>query len=184
MSRMLDSITSRLKKKHPPVSPAAGSTPVSQTPSPPTIKRNYDDRERTRERYEAAATLLEESLKHRQGHWGSFEFPELSGEPEKINDSQFRRKIELALESRRNSVKDRTGWSKGKDIVECIFTALSPLSKNFLTIAKEGQAVPPSLCLRLTSQIPVLNPYGLICGGLLLLITVCLLQLLLNADCG
>jgi hypothetical protein len=144
MSRMLDSITSRLKKKHPPVSPATGSTPVSQTPSPPTIKRNYDDRERTKERYEAAATLLEESLKHRQGHWGSFEFPELSGEPEKINDSQFRRKIELALESRRNSVKDKTGWSKGKDIVECIFTALSPLSKNFLTIAKEGQAVPSS----------------------------------------
>jgi hypothetical protein len=141
MSGMISSVASRLKKKKsPPVSPATRST---QTPSVQTVERNYDDRERTKERYAEAATLLEASLKGRQGNWGSFEFPELSGEPEGFNDLQFRHKIELALESRRNSVKDKTGWSRGRDIIECIFTALSPLAKNFLTIAKEGQAVPP-----------------------------------------
>jgi len=137
---MTSSFTSRLKKKNqPPVSPATRSI---QTPSTQTVERNYNDRERTKERYAEAATLLEASLKGRQRNWGSFEFPELSGEPEGFNDLKFRHKIEFALESRRNSVKDKTGWSRGRDIIECIFTALSPLAKNFLAIAKDGQAVP------------------------------------------
>ena len=99
------------------------------------------DRRRAKERYKQAATLLEQSIQNRQGHWESFDFQDLSGEPENLDDSQFRNKINMALAAQETSIKDRTTWSKCKYTVECIFTALSPFAKNFLIIAKEVQSV-------------------------------------------
>ena len=105
------------------------------------IEKDSGDRRRAKARYKEAAALLEQSIKLRQGHWGSFDLQDLSGEPENLDDSQFRNKINLALMSRENSIKDRTTWSKYRYTVECIFTALSPFAKNFLIIAKDGQSV-------------------------------------------
>ena len=104
---------------------------------------DYGDRQRTEERYIEAASLLEDALKTRRERGDSelFDFPELIGEPGGFNDAKFRDKINLALESRKDTVKDQTNWSKCKNTVQCIFQALSPFAKNFLIIAKDGQSV-------------------------------------------
>lgn len=115
--------------------------------------------------------MLEETVKAYEGRWGSFEFAELKGEPEDFNDSLFRDQINTLMDARRNDVSDQTTWEKCRHAVQCAFTAFSPFAKNFLTIMKEGQAV--RVIPRLSHlQIPALNPYGLLCGGLLLLIVV------------
>jgi len=111
--------------------------------SPHHIKSDYGDRQRTNERYLEAVALLQYEVKARQEHgdFQSFDFLELIGEPEQFNDSQFREKINLAMEARRGAIKDQGAWSKCKNAVECIFVALSPFAKNFLSIAQNAQSV-------------------------------------------
>jgi hypothetical protein len=99
------------------------------------------DRQRTKTRYLEAAKLLERVVKGPGGPWGSFDFPELKGEPGDLNDRRFREKLNTRLEARKREVKDQTMWAKCGHVVQCAFTAFSPFAKNFLTIAKEGQAV-------------------------------------------
>jgi hypothetical protein len=43
---------------------------------------------------------MEEAVKAGRPEWGSFDFPELKGEFENFNDSQFREKIASAMEAR------------------------------------------------------------------------------------
>src|SRR5271154_117386 len=91
----------RGKKPPPNTSPAnPTSTPTTQG-SPPRIEGDYGDRQRTNERYLEAAALLERTVKGRRerGDSDSFDFLEISGEPEKFDDAQFRNKINYALES-------------------------------------------------------------------------------------
>jgi hypothetical protein len=104
--------------------------------------QEYGDRQRAVERYREAAQLLTQSIKASHGYeWGSFEFPDLSGEPEDFNDSQFRDKINEALISRRRTVKDQNAWDICRQTALSVFSALSPFAKNFLKIAKDGQSV-------------------------------------------
>jgi hypothetical protein len=105
------------------------------------------DRQRTRTRYLDAAKLLEEAVKTYGDTWGSFDFPELTGEPENFSDSEFREKINTVMDARKHEVNDQTAWAKCRDAVQCAFTAFSPFAKNFLTIAKEGQAVFTTPCV-------------------------------------
>jgi hypothetical protein len=115
--------------------------------SPHHIKSDDGDRQRTNERYLKAVTLLQSAVKARQEH-GDFQwldFPELIGEPEEFNDSQFREKINLAMETRKGAINDQSAWSKCKNTVECIFVALSPFAKNFLSIAQNAQSVSHTL---------------------------------------
>ena len=91
----------------------------------------------------SATKLLEGTVKAFEDHWGSFDFPELRGEPENFDDSLFREKINVVMDARRNEVKDQSAWAKCRDAVQYVFTAFSPFAKHFLTIAKEGQAVIP-----------------------------------------
>ena len=79
--------------------------------------------------------------------WGSFDFEELSNEPEGFDDLQFKNKINAVFVSRETSIKDRKGWSKFTYAVECVFTALSPLAKNFLMTIKDAQSVIPFLSI-------------------------------------
>ena len=117
--------------------------PTSTTPSvasrPPTAEV-YGDRERTRERYKEASKLLQDAVK-RHEKWEAFDFPELTGEPEGFNDSQFKNKINAVLQSRKQALKDLSGWKKCEHAIQCAFTAFSPFAKNFLTISKEAQQV-------------------------------------------
>jgi len=117
---------------------STSSTPSAPAHGPPT--EVYGDRERTRERYKEASNLLQDAVK-RHEKWGAFDFPELTGEPEGFNDSQFKDKINAVLQSRKQALKDLSGWKKCEHAVQCAFTAFSPFAKNFLTIAKEGQQV-------------------------------------------
>lgn len=127
------------------VNPA--STQTSQESSH-HIRGDYGDRKRTNARYLEAVALLQQAVKARQEHgdFESLDFLELKGEPEKFSDSQFRDKINLAMEARKCAIKDQSAWSKCKDTVECIFVALSPFAKNFLSIAQSAQSVRALLC--------------------------------------
>jgi hypothetical protein len=131
-----------LFKRHESTTPHNLSTQNSHDQNPVSdVEKDSGDRRRAKARYKEAASLLERSIKTRQGSWGSFDFQDLSGEPEDFDDSRFRNKINMALATRESSIKDRTTWSKCKYTVECIFTALSPFAKNFLMIAKGAQSV-------------------------------------------
>lgn len=68
--------------------------------------------------------------------------------------------------------KNLTRTQKAAEIVSRSFRVIGPVVKNFLIVAKEGQSVSDVLALLTAWQIPVLNPYGLLCGGLMLLIKV------------
>ena len=117
----------------------AASTQASQK----SLHHANGDRERTNERYLEAVSLLHHAVKGNQeySNFESLDFLELVGEPEKFNDSQFREKINIAMESREKAVKDSSAWSKCKNTVECMFVALSPFAKNFLSIAQSAQSV-------------------------------------------
>jgi hypothetical protein len=114
---------------------------------PPPGDANTGDNERTRAKYLDATKLLQETVNAFEGRWGSFDFSELKGEPKDFDDSLFREKINTVMEARKNEVNDQTAWAKCRHAVQCAFTAFSPFAKNFLNIAKEGQAVFTTLCL-------------------------------------
>ena len=102
---------------------------------------NTGERQRTRARYLDAAKLLGETIKMYEGQWGSFDFPELNGEPEDFDDSLFREKINAVIDARESAVMDGKAWARCKHAAQCAFAAFSPFAKHFLLIAKEGQAV-------------------------------------------
>jgi hypothetical protein len=120
--------------------------PPSQTTALQTSDENTGDQQRTRTRYLDATKLLEEAVQAYGDTWGSFDFPDLKGEPENFGDSQFREKINTVMDAWKYEINDQTAWAKCRGAVQCAFTAFSPFAKNFLTIAKEGQAVFPTPC--------------------------------------
>lgn len=131
----------------------------------------FGDRERTKLRYKTAAKQLEEALKHARGIWETFEIPSFDVPQFDSADNCDRDPLRFLQSEIKKVLEARKGSSKG--YIERVFTTVSPLAKNFLRIAMEGQSVrtsrdPSAEYL----QIPVLNPYGLLCGGLVLLITV------------
>ncbi len=131
------------KATSPATSPttAATSSQNNQSPASQLLNNNYDDRQRAQIRYKEAATELNEAIKSRKGSWGSFDLEELSGEPEGLDDAQFKNKINATLIAREKSIKDKKGWSNVTYAVECVFTALSPFAKIFLTVANNAQSV-------------------------------------------
>jgi hypothetical protein len=147
--RKRDRLASLFKRRQQTSASQIASAQTAESSAQSSSPNNADsgDRQRTKMRYLEATKLLEEAIKGRGGPLGSFDFPELKGEPGSLNDTQFREKINAALEARKNEVKDQTMWAKCSQVVQYAFTAFSPFAKNFLTIAKEGQAVPSLPCL-------------------------------------
>ena len=125
----------------------ATSTPTTPTPSQDTqtVDNDYNDRQRVEKRYKKAADELREAIKIRKGSWASFDLEELGDGHEGLDDSQFKNMINGVLVSRETSIKDRKGWSKFMNAVECVFTALSPATKNLLNATKDAQSVIPFL---------------------------------------
>ena len=115
--------------------------------SPPESERHapdvYGDRKRTERRYEKAVQRLDESLKlkFRGANWQSFEVPKFNDIIQNDPLPQMREDIEKMLNAREESIQDRGFWSRNKKFMEEIFSAISPITKNLLTIAKEGSAV-------------------------------------------
>ena len=118
--------------------PQTASPKANQQPT--TDTEESLDRRMTKLRHVESAKALQDAVQGR-AEWGSFEFPELQGGPEKFDDSQFRDRIYQTLEAQGNSIKDQMIWGKCRQAVQSIFTALSPFAKNFITIAQEGQSV-------------------------------------------
>jgi len=140
--RMRDRVKTLFKRKD-PAQQAPDPQPSTSTP----IERanasgpNTGDRQRTKARYFDAAKLLRETIKMHEGQWGSFDFPELNGEPKDFDDSLFREKIDAVMDARESAVADRNAWARCKNAVQCAFAAFSPFAKHFLIIAREAQAV-------------------------------------------
>jgi hypothetical protein len=128
-------------KKTPAEPVPTSSTPFINQGSSDSSVEESKDRQATKARYAEAAKLLENAVKGREKRWGSFELPELTGEPKDSDDLEFKEKLHLAFEAQRSKFKDQSAWAKSRRFVECIFTALSPFAKTFLHIAKEGQSV-------------------------------------------
>jgi len=129
------------RKKQTPLTPPATNI-ASRTGDETAVPEASEspDRQRTKSRYQAAAKELEDAVR-RDSSWERFEFPELCGELEDFDKSQFQDKINKSLESRERRAKDQKAWDKSMHMLECAFTALSPFAKNFLTIAKDSQSV-------------------------------------------
>jgi hypothetical protein len=134
----------------------------SQITNKGSVQPEDPDTKRTLHRYEKAKQQMKESLDLRRNEWGSFNFTELDTLSEQEELSALLNAIDKVLDSRsqKDSIMNPTKWTKCKKVIANTFTATSPFAKNLLTIAKEAV------------QIPVLNPYGLLFGGLMLLITV------------
>jgi hypothetical protein len=121
-------------------STASSQTIGSQRIDPSNVS---GDRKRTEKRYEKAIQQLEASLrlKFRGANWQPFEIPTFNDIIEKDPFPQIRMDVEKMLDTREESIKDRSFWSKSKNIMGNIFTSTSPIAKNLLTIAKEGSSV-------------------------------------------
>ena len=101
--------------------------------------QDFGDRQRVLERYTETAHALKESIQASKGHqWGSFDLPDLSGEPLDFDDSLFRSKINEASTARKAAIKDQKSWGKCQQAALSVFSAFA---KNFLTIVKDGQVV-------------------------------------------
>jgi hypothetical protein len=134
---------SRLKRQETSSSTTTAATSSDDNQASHDVDNDYNDRQRVEKRYKQAADELREAIQIRKGSWGSFDFEELANEPEAVDDSQFKNKINAALLSRESSIKDSEGWSKFTYAVECVFTALSPPVKNFLLSINSTQSVLP-----------------------------------------
>jgi hypothetical protein len=122
---------------HPtPADESTGEQPLAGF-APPDIS----DHTETGARFAMASELLHKALERLRPEDGELlDFPELAGEPERF-DQRFRELLNNALLARRDALKDKSLWSKPGEILLGLFTALSPFSKNFLSVAMQAQQV-------------------------------------------
>jgi hypothetical protein len=119
-------------------------TDPNEPPLAPALPGDPDST-RALERYESAKEKLKASLKIRRKEWGSFDFPELDALSEQEGLSTLRSEINKVLDNKKESIPNSTVWSKCTETIKKIFVAISPITKNVLTVAKEAQSVVPSL---------------------------------------
>jgi hypothetical protein len=131
----------------PPPATTATASQNNQSRALQVVNRDYNDQQWTQNRYKNAVNRLKEANKTCKGTWSSFDFNEFNDESEEFDDSQFKNKINEILTLRESSIKDKEGWSRFTYAVECVFTALSLFSKNFLTVAQNAQSVNATLVL-------------------------------------
>jgi hypothetical protein len=99
----------------------------------------HSDTQRTNDRYFTATKLLQEAISKRGRKWGSFEFPQLTGEPKDFNDTTFLAKINQVLDSQING-KNTSAWEKCKRTIECAFLTMSPFAKVLFELAQSNGA--------------------------------------------
>jgi hypothetical protein len=129
-SGRISTLFKRRSKQPAPEQPEQATQPQNPIPGP------YSDKERTRNRYLNAVSLLEDALNGRNEKWGQFEIPKLEGELEDVNPEEFRGKLQALCES--YGTKHDANWvGKCAHVLQCGFTAFAPFAKNFLAIAKE-----------------------------------------------
>lgn len=135
--RKRDRVRNLFRRKATPGIPPA-SFQDAQEPNG-AVGEESQDRERTKALYIEAVKLLQDAIKG--GGGGTFEFSELSGEPEDFNDPQFREKIDRALGAQVSANRDSVFRKRSRRAIESLLIALSPFAKTFLTIGKRVQSV-------------------------------------------
>jgi hypothetical protein len=139
----LRSLFKRKQNDSPKPTKPANSDDASNSANVQPIGSLDLDIARTNERHQKACELLLACLpKSQQDTWKFLDFPDLESEAA-IFDDEFSQKINAILESKRGPIKDDDSWAKCCHTVECIFAALIPFSRNFLSIANPGQSVVP-----------------------------------------
>lgn len=115
---------------------------VTSTTLAPSPSLTVDsDTINTLERHNAAIEKLKSSLTDRRNDWRSFEFSGLHTWSEHGDSSNLRHEIDKVLNAKRQSIGNTTAISKSKVVIECVYQALSPFLKNFLTVGRNMQSV-------------------------------------------
>ena len=115
------------------------------------------DTVRTVERYKKAIERITKALELRRDTWETFELSGFDSLPVGAEQdiSNLRLQIDKVLESRMNASKNRTTWGKSKHILEQCFRALTPFTKNALSVAVNAAQVSfTHHNLRVTSRSP------------------------------
>jgi hypothetical protein len=130
----------RRKKPAPTSSAQIMSSPSTQ--GPPMHSTESPDTQQTRNRYNDAIKFLQNVIEACGGkRWQALRLSKFEGEMEDFHDSQLREQIDEALKALNVSIKDQGVLGKCTHIIQCIFTFLSPLAKNFLKVAVTGSNV-------------------------------------------
>ena len=126
------------------------SSPMAQV-FPMQITESVDT-QNTRNRYKDAVKFLQDAIENRGGErWRSLHLSKFGGEMDEFHDSQLRERIDEALKILGISIKDQDALGKCRHIIQCVFTALSPLAKHLLTIASTAANVIFRIIFLLTS---------------------------------
>lgn len=99
------------------------------------------DRERAKQRYAIAVEELLKAVQLRPPGWETFELPPLNDVSVDDPIPHMRLEIDKLLASKMNSNNNQSIWSKTKNLVEKVVTALSPFAKHFLLVAREAAKV-------------------------------------------
>jgi hypothetical protein len=118
--------------------------PVSPPPAYTEVTKGRSETQRTEQRHKEATEQLKAALMIAQGTWKGFQSYN-NGIPEDIDPSQIREAINEFFASQDRTVKSKTRWAKCKNVVERVYTAVSPFLKNLLVIVTQGSGVLP-LC--------------------------------------
>jgi hypothetical protein len=103
------------------------------------------DTSRTAARHKKSCGLLLACLPNtQQDHtWRFLNLSDLECKATSFDD-ELSQKVNAILDSKRGQIKDDDSWAKFCQTLECIFAALIPFTKNFLSIANQGQSVRPT----------------------------------------
>lgn len=127
----------------------------------------------------AALDLQKATPEETCNHFGKVTFPNFTIIGGTENQARALHKtLEDLMEARSESDKKRESKKGIRDIVISCFRASYPFANLFITVAKEGSSVSYTFrkCVNFL-QIPILNPYGLLCVGLLALMKVSLMKI-------
>jgi hypothetical protein len=104
----------------------------------------YGETERTINGYHDAVKQLNEVLSHAPSDWKAFQSSEVETLPNDIDPSHLRQAINDVFLRNEVKIKNPSRLAKCKNIMEAIYTKLSPLVKNLLVIVRDSSAV--SMC--------------------------------------
>jgi hypothetical protein len=134
-------------------------------------------RTRAEARFESAIKGLNSAIPTETSQYSKLSFPNLSG-VDNIDNVEDTAKalggfLERLIQQRKEvSNAKPTRKKKFQDVMLGWFRASYPFAKLVLEVTKEGVAVFSFASHIADTQMPVLNPYGLLCAGLLALLKV------------
>ena len=126
----------RIRSNKPPPNKFADPFLSENLPNDP-----YGETKRTINRYHNAVEQLNEVLKHAPEDWKAFQSSEVDALPDDIDPSHLRRALNDVFLRNEVKVKNPSRWAKCKNIMETIYTKLSPLVKNLLVIVRDSSGV-------------------------------------------